>query len=312
MRLKRILALSLPAAACLVAAMETPASAQYGYSVPATTAYPMPENAPAMHAMPATPAHPIVTAPNVAAAPEMPELINMPPAAQGEIDRLLAAAETSEEIRVILARYDRWRRVKVDPLLRQFLLERFTAAELASVTTLSREYRAWLVETLIERGEMIDQAGIIPNFRLLPAVQAASWAAIWNRSFAPYLRIAAPEAGARVVALGHPHAHLRAAPSEGSAVLARIASGAAVTELGGEGAWVRVSSAGLTGYLLSSEVARAGESGMRYTGPESLIYWRNMPTGNWEGYDSAFGWVYPRYTQSPGGAHEGGMVAESR
>jgi hypothetical protein len=336
MKLKRNLAGSLSTALSLLAVAVLPVSAQYGYPLPSPTPVAISAQPYAMQPAPMMvpgasqtimmvpvvvsgaplPYYPVTGVSTIQAQPIVtaaaPGTVQFSSMSQGEIDRLLAAAETSEEVRIVLSRYDRWAQVKADPTLKQFLRERFTAPELAAGTTLTREYRAWLVETLIERGTMIDQAGVIPNFRLLPAVQAPSWTAIWNRSFAPYLQVAKVAGSARVATFGHPHAHLRAAPFVRSAILARFVAGTEVTVLGHEGGWVRVSAAGMTGYLLSTEVTRSGERNVPYSGPESVIHYQNMPSGIWEGYDTPYGWVYPAYTQSVGAARTMGAGAETR
>lgn len=287
--MKRFLNVTLPSAAVLLAVLGASVSAeQAAHSFVSPFAHPAPQTSfpSSMHGIPAS---------------------QGASASQGEIDRLLAAAETSEEVRIILSRYDRWKQIGSDVVLKQFLRERFTAPELEASTRLTREYRSWLVETLIDRGEMIDQSGIVPNFRLQPAVQAPSWRAIWNRSFAPYLSESSPDAVAHVVTHGHEHAHLRVSASTNASVAARLLPGTQITVLSSEGDWVRVSISGgptsesPSGYLLASEVARStSDGGERYTGPESIVFWQKMPYGTWDGHDSPFGWVYPPYTQAAG------------
>lgn len=225
------------------------------------------------------------------------------------LDRLIAAAETADEVRILLSRSDRLRIVRADNVTRTFLKERIVNAEVARASGLTQEYLGWVYDTLLEAGDRLGPNVFLPNFRLLPSASAASWNQVWSRSFAAsYTAQAWGRQGLAVLART---ATLRAEATSGSAGLQRLAAGSqvAVTSpalAGVGGPWVQVRTAnGFLGWVTAADLsasfgqpayaaptAAPAASALPYAGPESLILW-NDPRRVPAGHDSAYGWIYP-------------------
>lgn len=229
------------------------------------------------------------------------------------LDRLIAAAETADEIRILLSRPDRLRLIRADNVTRTFLKERIVNAEVARASGLTQEYLGWVYDTLLETGDRLGPNVFLPNFRLLPSASAASWNQVWARSFAA--SYTAQAWGRLGIALLARTATLRAEASSSSAGLQRLAAGTqvAVTSpalAGVGGPWVRVQTAnGFLGWVTAADLspsfslpvhtapagalaATPAASSLPYSGPESLILW-NDPRRVPAGHDSTYGWIYP-------------------
>ncbi len=233
------------------------------------------------------------------------------------LDRLIAAAETADEIRILLSRPDRLRPIRADNLTRTFLKERMVNAEVARASGLTIEYLGWMFDTLIESGDRLSPSLFLPNFRLLPPASAASWTQIWSRSYAALYTPQVTNRGGLVVVSRA--TTLRAEASNRSAGLQRLNAGAQVLVAGPavqveNSAWVMVRTAnGFTGWAPAADLstsfgtlplgtvpgasALSSQSSIPYSGPESVILWqdpRRVPTG----YDSAHGWIHPQFFQN--------------
>lgn len=237
------------------------------------------------------------------------------------LDRLIAAAETADEVRILLSRPDRLRVARADNLTRAFLKERIVNAEVARASGLTQEYLGWIYDTLVESGDRIGATVFIPNFRLLPATAAPSWNQVWSRSFA--ITYAAQSWGRSGLALLARASVLRAEASSRGTALQRLGAGTQVAvqspamTIGGSN-WVQVRTAnGFLGWIpaadlsasyatsfvapsvptLGAALGAVPASGIPYGGPESVILWRDqgrVPAG----HDSAYGWVYPTWYQN--------------
>ncbi len=228
---------------------------------------------PVVQAPPVTPA-PVVPVPAVGAPERWLEW------SHGSLDRLIAAVETSDELRRLLASSSRLSVLRADAVLQQFLRERVAGADLTASTGLAPEYRLWLLNTLVESGDRLDASLVIPNFRLLPSVMAASWPTIWSRSFAPTLAAgqgmaeAVPPRGSTTVGI-HPAANGRLRHVE------ELAAGARVWTLGTEGSFTQVRTpAGRTGWVWTNElkniVAASSAPTLPYRGAESVTLWQSV------------------------------------
>lgn len=206
----------------------------------------------------------------------------------------IAMIETSEELRALLSSPERLRQLANDPLARQFLRERLTAREVAASAGVSPEYLNWLYETMIVHGDRLDPAVIIPNFRLYPAQSVAIWPQIQTRLYpgGPVVPATTTTWTARVTTR-HPHAHIHSAPSARAPKIARPPAGSTVTVVAESGDWYMVKLDGLVGYGHKYELApvTAPAPVVAVGGAETVIAWRG-------GYDTPYGWVYPRATQN--------------
>lgn len=218
-------------------------------------------------------------------------------ATAASIDRLLIGLETTEELRRLLSSPERLRQLADDPVARQFLRERLTAAEVAATAGVSPTYLDWLYETLVVYGDRLDPTVIIPNFRLVPAQSVPTFQQIlsrWNvvNTMGISSPVAISSAGitatwqARVVTQ-HPHAHIHSGPYAAAPKIARPPAGSIVTVVAESGDWYMVKlSNGQTGYGHKYELDRMPSEATMLVRMEQTVT---------SGYDTPYGWVYPRY-----------------
>lgn len=211
----------------------------------------------------------------------------------------VATLETFEELRILLSNPDRLHQLANDPIARQFLRERLTAREVAVSAGVSQEYLNWLYESLIVPGNRIDPAVINHNFRLLPAQHVATWPQIQTRLYPGGVVLPATTAGwtARATTQ-HGHAHVHHTPNAHAKVIARVPTGSTATILSESGDWYQVQFGGVVGYghkyelTPESQYAVSCAPSATYSAG-SIVAWK--PEG---GYDTPYGWVYPRSTQT--------------
>jgi len=170
------------------------------------------------------------------------------------LDRLSAASETFEEIRKLFSNRNNLKILREDKLLQVFIKERIITDEIATTSQLSKRFRLWLYDSILD-GTITSLSSLpFSDFKLLPAIQSKYWSQIWARSFVPLY-----STNRYYTAKVNPHnkkvAFIRLAPSRRARVIDRVYSENFLNVLGREGGWSRIRTAyGLEGYIDASEV----------------------------------------------------------